>query len=160
MSKFAVIGVRDVLTWITDTVLTIHGKPRYHYPEVEKRPPDDEEKWRKKELSYMRSNTLKILFTELSDKPSKMASYQEMTSIRQPLQAMLEKGRMADGTVPEKVTRQIGQEGASSLFYYLFEDYAAAITILNESKPHLDGLVCHAPRLPWYRNIWLTIKTA
>ena len=34
-------------------------------------------------------------------------------------------------------------EGSSNLFYYLFEDYASGVSILNQSREILADLVCH-----------------
>ena len=103
-----------------DTVLSFHEAVRHEaVPEGE-----DKAKWRMRELEIMRSNTLKVL-RQLSKcgQQEYKTKIIEMISVRQPL---IDKHPI---------------EGSSNLFYYLFEDYAAAVEVLNASKLRLDHLV-------------------
>lgn len=64
------------------------------------------------------------------------SNYMQLTSVRKPLMANVNQhGRTA---VPEE---RAALEGSSNLFYYLFEDYTAAYSILQDSKTRLEELV-------------------
>ena len=73
----------------------------------------------------MRSSTLKVL-RQLSKcgLEEDRHKFMQLASIRQP-------GRHGSSQL----------DGASNLFYYLFEDYSAAFGILNMSKTALDEIV-------------------
>ncbi|KIH91316.1 ADP-ribosylation factor [Sporothrix brasiliensis 5110] len=91
----------------------------------------DRKAWETEELGHMRSNTLKV-FRQLSKWGLKedQHKFSQLTSVRQP-------GRR--GPWPDSAAAQ-GVEGASNLFYYLFEDYTAAFDVLNSSKAALDDI--------------------
>ncbi len=58
----------------------------------------------------------------------------QFTSVRRPLLQHTQ-----SGTLVTQEDRAV--EGSSNLFYYLFEDYSGAVSILNTSKQVLDELV-------------------
>ena len=91
--------------------------------------------WREEELNNIRWNTLKVL-RQLSHCGLKEDEYKimEMTAVRRPLM----KVRHGETAMPES---DHPIEGSSNLFYYLFEDYSAAVSILNSSKKALEQLV-------------------
>ncbi|RYP61594.1 hypothetical protein DL771_010075 [Monosporascus sp. 5C6A] len=102
-----------------DTVLSFHEEPTIEpaSPEV------DAEKWRLDNLKSMRSNMLNVL-KQLSQQGYDEYKTNPLTqsSVRKALEAkMLRANRR-----PEQPTPELGEEGASNLFYYLFEDYTAA----------------------------------
>ncbi|OAA59828.1 ADP-ribosylation factor [Niveomyces insectorum RCEF 264] len=101
--------------------------------------PEDRDEWRKKELKSMRSNTLKVL-RQLSKCGLKQDEHKfmQLTSVRQP---------MALGQPEDQAS-----EAASSLFYYLFEDYSAALDILNNSRIALDDISGRILRTADWKN--------
>ena len=96
------------------------------------------EEWRAAQLANIRWNTLKVL-RQLSQCGLKEDQYKimELTSVRAPLM----KGKHGETSIPDD-DQPI--EGSSNLFYYLFEDYSAAVRILNSSKKALEHLVSAA----------------
>lgn len=53
--------------------------------------------------------------------------------------------------IPQRDLSQVlAQEGASNLFYYLFEDYAAAGPF-QAARDTLRELVCHTPSMPEFK---------
>ncbi|KAK8032774.1 hypothetical protein PG991_002172 [Apiospora marii] len=102
------------------TVISIHDKPDCEAPE-------SENAWRAAEIQNMRTNISTVLiqlselgFKRFEDQPLSQAS------VRQSLQAMShprEPGE--DHTTPS----DLAAEGTSNLFYYLFEDYVAAVPL-------------------------------
>lgn len=52
----------------------------------------------------------------------------------------------AGSTLTVPPANDVAIEGSSNLFYYLFEDYEAALPILRKSKKRLDELVREACR--------------
>ena len=95
----------------------------------------DRDAWREEELANTRWNTLKVLrqlsVCGLAEDKFKIM---EMTSIRYPLM----QGKHGETAIAEE---HHAIEGSSNLFYYLFEDYSAAVRILNSSKKALEHLV-------------------
>ncbi|KAK8140451.1 hypothetical protein PG984_000517 [Apiospora sp. TS-2023a] len=99
------------------TVISIHDKPDCEAPE-------SEDAWRAAEIQSMRSNISTVLiqlselgFKRFEDQPHYQAS------VRQSLQAMSHPwGRGGDSS-------DLASEGTSNLFYYLFEDYVAAVPL-------------------------------
>ncbi|KJR85274.1 uncharacterized protein SPSK_08677 [Sporothrix schenckii 1099-18] len=103
----------------------------------------DRRAWETEELGHMRSNTLKV-FRQLSKWGLKedQHKFSQLTSVRQP-------GRR--GPRPDSAAAQ-GVEGASNLFYYLFEDYTAAFDVLNSSKAALDDISSIVLRTADWKN--------
>ncbi len=118
-----------------DTVISFHEEARYER-EVPKG--DDGARWRKEELENIRSNTLKVL-RQLSKcgLDEDKNTFMQFTSVRRPLMQHTQSSMI----VP---LEDHAVEGSSNLFYYLFEDYPGAVSILNTSKRVLDDLVWHA----------------
>ncbi|CAK7203328.1 hypothetical protein SEUCBS139899_006059 [Sporothrix eucalyptigena] len=108
------------------TVISFHEAA--HYSKAPKS--EDKATWEREELKSIRSNTLKV-FCQLSvcGLGEGHNEFAQLTSVRQP-----GRFRPPGGIEPE------GLEGSSNLFYYLFEDYSAAIDILIGSKMALDGI--------------------
>jgi hypothetical protein len=125
-----------------DTVVTFHEAPYYNPPRGE----EDRVGWDEKELSSMRTNTRKVLL-QLS--VCGIKEYQEdileLTAVRAPL--MEKRGTLAlnRASTLNSDNAHMYLEGSSNLFYYLFEDYGAAISILNESREMLEILVSFIP---------------
>jgi hypothetical protein len=126
----------------TDTVLSFHEDPAYETPPRG----EDTTKWNAAELKNMRSNVVSVLM-QLSNR-----GYEEyktnilsLKSVRQPLSKdmMTTNGlrRMPSLLDPEDRERYISYDGSSNLFYYLFEDYTAAVPILKISRKALHDLV-------------------
>ena len=110
------------------------------YDEDDKIPAaENRKKWREEELKNIRWNTLKVL-RQLSSCGLKedKDNLQEMTSIRAPLMQTYQ----GKTIIPEN---HHPVEGSSNLFYYLFEDYSAAVRILNSSKKAVERLVSIPP---------------
>ncbi len=82
----------------------------------------------------MRTNTLRVL-RQLSTIGLKRDEHKimQLTSIRTPLMKVNHQTTIA--------SEEHAREGSSNLFFYLFEDYSAAIGILHQSKSLLDKLV-------------------
>ncbi len=108
---------------------------------------EDLQAWRKKELANIRWNTLKVLRQlskcGLSEDRHKIM---QLTAVRAPLM-QFGYGQTAVSEEDQPI------EGSSNLFYYLFEDYSAAVGILITSKLALQTLVSsssgeHAPFIP------------
>ncbi|RYP46700.1 hypothetical protein DL768_007133 [Monosporascus sp. mg162] len=108
-----------------DTVLSFHEEPT-----IEPAPPEvNAEKWRLDNLRSMRSNMLNVL-KQLSQQGYDEYKTNPLTqsSVRKALQAKMQRTRVRpelprDRPEPPK---ELVEEGASNLFYYLFEDYTAA----------------------------------
>ncbi|CAK7222676.1 hypothetical protein SBRCBS47491_004940 [Sporothrix bragantina] len=108
------------------TVISFHEAA--HYSEVPKS--ENRDTWETEELKSMRSNTFKV-FCQLSacGLGDEYHEFAQLTSVRQ-----FGKSR------PQGSSDVEGVEGSSNLFYYLFEDYSAAIDILIGSKLALDNI--------------------
>ncbi|CAK7209678.1 hypothetical protein SCUCBS95973_000521 [Sporothrix curviconia] len=108
------------------TVISFHEAA--HYSKVPKS--EDTARWQSEELKSMRSNTFKV-FCQLSTcgLGDEYHEFSQLTSVRQPGRGHTHGGADAEGV-----------EGSSNLFYYLFEDYSAAIDILIGSKKALDDI--------------------
>ncbi|RYP16467.1 hypothetical protein DL765_005144 [Monosporascus sp. GIB2] len=104
-----------------DTVLSFHEEPTIEpaSPEV------DSEKWRLDNLKSMKSNMLNVL-KQLSEQGYDEYETNPLTqsSVRKALQALENKRKPK--CRPEQLSQELAEEGASNLFYYLFEDYTAA----------------------------------
>lgn len=110
---------------MADTVISFHEAATYDaVPEGE-----NIHRWRQDELKYMRSNTLKVL-----KQLSKNASQKEKIAFTQLSNVRFSLRDDADNPAA------LGVEGSSNLFYYLFEDYSAAVDIVNSSKKTLESL--------------------
>lgn len=126
-SKFFMKVLRRAAPLMTssDTVLSFHEEPT-----VEPAPPHTSQRqWDLDNLQSMRANMLSVLsqisrhgFFRTDKQPNPLTQ----SSVRKALQA-LEAKKRSRTTIPAKELSQVvAQEGASNLFYYLFEDYAAA----------------------------------
>ncbi|KAI1244097.1 hypothetical protein MGN70_013966 [Eutypa lata] len=109
-----------------DTVLSFHEQPA-----IETAPsPEEQRQWDVDNLKSMRANMLSVLSqisTHDSSKRDKQPNPLTQSSIRKALQALEAKKAKRSRPIPPKdLTQILAQEGASNLFYYLFEDYAAA----------------------------------
>lgn len=94
----------------------------------------------------MRSNTNSILY-QLSKHGLEEHKHSVLTlkSVREMLRPEQRGTIQADHAIPEANSRpqcDLAPEGASNLFYYLFEDYAGALPVLKESQRTLKLLVC------------------
>ena len=85
----------------------------------------DLKEWELDHYRSMTSNMLSVL-QQLSIHGFALFQDQPLTqsSVRKALKALAER-RLKAGR-PDNLAHVLGQEGASNLFYYLFEDYAAA----------------------------------
>lgn len=90
----------------------------------------------------MRSNTIDLL-SQLSQVGLAEYEFKIMSSkaVRKDLQQREPRGgrHRAPTVMPDA---PIEVEGSSNLFYYLFEDYASGVSILNQSREILANLVC------------------
>jgi len=109
------------------------------------------DRWRAQELHNMRANTLKVL-RQLSKCGLQEDEHKilQLTSIRAPLM-----GTQHGQTHIEPLSH--GTEGSSNLFFYLFEDYSAAVAILGNSKKVLEELVREALSLHVLTHSLLTL---
>jgi Mg2+ and Co2+ transporter CorA len=127
------------LTLTSDcTVLSFHDAPDYETP-PEGQDPDA---WRAEELKNMRSNTLAVLLqlsrhgserSILSIKAVRPHPKQDQTA------ATLTLGLRRASSVVD-LDGVVSMEGSSNLFYYLFEDYTAAVPILKGTRKLLDDM--------------------
>ena len=126
------------------TVFSFHEDPAYEStPKGE-----DSIKWRAAELRNMRSNVVTVL-KQLSSLSHEEFKYDilNMKQVRQPLKRGKngkEHALRRVASVPEPIDH-ISLEGSSNLFYYLFEDYIAAVPILKTSRTILADLVRKNP---------------
>ncbi|RYP59990.1 hypothetical protein DL770_010097 [Monosporascus sp. CRB-9-2] len=122
-----------------DTVLSFHEEPTIEpaSPEV------NAEKWRLDNLKSMRSNMLNVL-KQLSQQGYDEYKTNPLTqsSVRKALQARMLRTKCR----PEQLSQEIGEEGASNLFYYLFEDYTAAgpFQAARDTLNELTPIVLHS----------------
>lgn len=125
------------------TVISIHETPNY---ETRKANDVDRQNFRTEELRNMRKNTLDLLF-QLS-LPG-MDHYQHRVSsqkgVRSDLLKTIHRGPLptARTTVLES---PLAVDASANLFFYLFEDYTAATSILSMSNDVLVKLVCRPPQ--------------
>ncbi|RYO98539.1 hypothetical protein DL764_007046 [Monosporascus ibericus] len=121
-----------------DTVLSFHEEPTIEpaSPEV------NAEKWRLDNLKSMRSNMLNVL-KQLSQQGYDEYKTNPLTqsSVRKALQAKMRRPKFP----PDQLKQELGEEGASNLFYYLFEDYTAAGPF-QAARDTLNELCCIAIR--------------
>ena len=119
-----------------DTVLSLHEEPT-----IEPAPAGVEDsKWKADHYKSMRANMVSVL-KQLSVHGFGLFQDQPLTqsSVRKALQALA--ARRTRAGRPDHLAHVLGQEGASNLFYYLFEDYAAAAPF-QEARDTLNELVC------------------
>ncbi len=108
----------------SDTVLSFHEEPT-----IEPAPPGlDPEEWKRENLESMRANMLSVLM-QISKhgffRADGKANPLTQSSVRKALEA--KKSKRSRLAIPQKDLLQIlAKEGASNIYYYLFEDYAAA----------------------------------
>lgn len=119
-------------------MISIHETPNY---EVHRCKDAERQKWKAEELVNMRKNTKDLLF-QLS-RPG-MDHYRHRVSsqkgVRSDLLTITHRGPlpMARTTIMES---SLAVDAASNLFFYLFEDYSAATSILSMSNDVLARLV-------------------
>lgn len=118
-----------VTNGIIGTVISIHDKPDCEAPE-------SEDAWRSAEIQNMRSNISTVLiqlsklgFQRFEDQPLSQAL------VRQSLQAM---SRPREGGEDSITSSDLAAEGTSNLFYYLFEDYLAAVPLRLCARKLMD----------------------
>lgn len=120
-------------------MISIHETPNYDVPPSKD---IDRGKWREEELANMRKNTKDLLF-QLS-RPG-MDHYRHRVSsqkgVRSDLLTSIHWGPLptARTTIMES---SLPVDASSNLFFYLFEDYSAATSILSMSNDVLVKLVC------------------
>lgn len=118
------------------TVISIHETPNYEPPRRK-----DPLTWRAEELKNMRKNTLDLLF-QLSI-PG-MEHYRHRVSSQKGVRSDLLKPSHR-GSLPRARTTivepSVAVDASSNLFFYLFEDYTAATSILSTSNDVLAKLV-------------------
>ncbi|KAK8090085.1 hypothetical protein PG997_005046 [Apiospora hydei] len=114
---------------VTDTVISIHDQPTCEAPE-------GEDAWRAAEIKSMRSNTSTVLiqlsalgFKRFEDQPLAQAA------VRQALQTMSHPREQGEASM---LHSDMAAEGTSNLFYYLFEDYVAAVPLRICAKRLVD----------------------
>ncbi|CCF46531.1 ADP-ribosylation factor [Colletotrichum higginsianum] len=111
-------------SWLTlcsdSVVISFHETPPTEQP--------GREDWARDELQSMRSNTLSVLCQlskhGIADFTDRLVSFKR---VRQALSVTEPRAKVAC-------------EGSSNLFYYLFEDYSAAMPVLKTSKLQLEHL--------------------
>lgn len=121
-------------------MLSLHEDPDLETP------PDGEDpvRWRTDEFRNMRENTVSVLM-QLSDLGHTKYRHNilALKEVRQPLR----RDQPGNGHGLRRVPSAVGSdthvslEGSSNLFYYLFEDYFAAVPILRGSRRMLHNLV-------------------
>jgi hypothetical protein len=133
----------------SDIVLSIHERPAFG--PCPSRVPEDV--YRRDLLRSMRSNTLKVL-RQQSNEGLKIFDNNplSMRSTRQALKREVERRSIGKGLTrlpsdsdmldQARFNGKLGTEGASNLFYYLFEDYAAA-TPLSIAGRRLNEIVSY-----------------
>ena len=142
-SPTARIAAPDHLSF-PDTVVSVQAAPFYE------RAPEgaDEAEWQKKELRKMRRN-VKSAMLQLS-----MRGYRKYEGkiariklVRPALSGSWDEHGLnrASSALTEPAEYELAIDGSSNLFYYLFEDYEAAMPILRKSKRILDDLVSGSP---------------
>lgn len=121
------------------TVISIHETPNFDIP---KRKDIDIWRWKTEELKNMRKNTLDLL-TQLST-PG-MKNYRHRTMSQKGVRSDLIHKEISRGPLPTARTTvlesSITVDASANLFFYLFEDYAAATKILAKSNIMLGQLV-------------------
>lgn len=119
------------------TVISIHETPNYENPRME----NIDLSTRAEELTNMRKNTRDLLF-QLSI-PG-MEHYRHRVSSQKGVRSDLLKTSHR-GPLPRAQTTvlesSIAVDASSNLFFYLFEDYTAATSILSTSNDFLAKLV-------------------
>lgn len=123
-----------------DTVLSLHEDPDLETP------PDREDpaRWQADELRNMRENTVSVLM-QLSDLGH--TKYRHNILAFKEVRQSLRRDQPGNGQglrrTPSAVESDnyVSLEGSSNLFYYLFEDYFAAVPILKGSRKMLSDLV-------------------
>lgn len=118
-----------------DTVISFHEAPNYETPP---KGVQDPERWKQMEMKNIRSNTVAVM-EQLSS--IGISKYKEnillLKSIREHLGGSANSGGRSATSVTAERLKEVG---ASNLFYYLFEDYSAAVSVLNGSKSILGDL--------------------
>lgn len=129
----------------TGTVVSFHESPNYE-DLTEKNV--NVEKWKAFQLHSMRKNTRDLLH-QLSKHG--MKSYKTRVSASKGVRSDLISTSQPDA-LPTSRTTTLGLESSltvdasANLFYYLFEDYTAATSILSRSNRILAGLVSLLPQ--------------
>lgn len=123
----------------TDTVLSVQEAPDYSDPP----PGADKKGYEEDELKSMRSNTFKAL-VQLSK--CGFGKYDNdilsQKTIRLPPRAKPDSRHpRRKPTMASQDGSNFAQEGSSNLLYYLFEEYTAALHILDQSNRVLANLV-------------------
>lgn len=122
-----------------DTVISIQEAPVYL--EIPKGIKVNHSKLRLEELQSMRKNT-RALLSQLSTIGIKeyLLRISSSKGVRSDLKPRAERGSVpaARTTVKES---EADVDGSANLFYYLFEDYSAGISILKDSSMTLSRLV-------------------
>ena len=147
MYPYALCPLKRGLKLELDTVLSLHEEPT-----IEPAPFGvDEVEWRLEHYNNMRANMVSVL-KQLSVHGFGLFQDQPLTqsSVRKALQALAARRKRAGR--PEHLAHVLGQEGASNLFYYLFEDYAAAAPF-QAARDTLNELVCLPYRTLDYKDI-------
>lgn len=129
------------------TVISFHEAPKYTIPDGV-----DQAQWRREELKKMRSNTIDLL-SQLSEvglveyKTKIMASKAVRMDLKQREPHV---GRHRAPTAMPDAPIEV--EGSSNLFYYLFEDYASGVSILNQSREILADLTSQVTHINDRKN--------
>lgn len=119
-------------------MISIHETPNYELPKDEK---VDEDKWKRDELINMRKNTRDLLnqlsFHGMQAYQNRFSSQKGVRSDRLDLKSGGSQPR-ARATIKEE---SLAVDAPANLFFYLFEDYTAAIAILPKAGDILAKLV-------------------
>ncbi|KAH8905140.1 hypothetical protein BR93DRAFT_960246 [Coniochaeta sp. PMI_546] len=117
---------------VTNTVISIHEAPNYDVPPKGA----DEATWQAKELLEIRRNTIAVL-EQLSYRGVEKydGDIFQLKAIRE-AEKKDSSTRSPTMIAPDKII----ETAASNLFYYLFEDYQAAMPVLNDSGHMIKDL--------------------
>lgn len=123
------------------TVISIHETPNFEIPS---RKDVNPLAWQAEELKNMRKNTYDLL-SQLSIPGMERYQYRTMSQKGVRSDLSLRKQRGYNGAFPSARTTvaesSIIVDASANLFFYLFEDYAAATKILSQSNIMLAQLV-------------------
>lgn len=139
MSPNTLYHVATVLLTPPDTVISIQETPVFL--EIPKGIKVNQAKLQQEELQSMRKNT-RALLSQLSTIGIReyLVRISSQKGVRSDLKPRAERGSVPSGRTTVKES-EADVDGSANLFYYLFEDYSAGISILKDSSMTLSRLV-------------------
>lgn len=126
-------------------------------PEADHLDESKQDEYRAECLKNIRANTLSVLlqlslkgFDKYAHKPLSQSSVRKAMSDKHGRWSR----RPGTSTLQDSNRNALNVEGASNLFYYLFEDYAAAATFQAAERmlKELVGAACVSPAMPSHTN--------